>query len=547
MTTPTASPLSRRSELVSLAERMGALQALRLCMVAVVVVAASLAPDLAGASTRSLVPLAAGYAALQVTAELVRRIAGGRGLAVVGAMLLCDGAFVTAVLYRTGGPASYLSFLVELHLIAVSLLVSYRTGLKLALWYTVLFSVGHYAHAAGLLPGVQAGRAVVGGFGRSEIFGLLAFWLVAVATAVFSSLNERELRRSKVQLRALAALSAELTENLSADRVPELLLDRLLTTFGMVRGAVVLAEADHLAVTTMAGREVVRRVEGTGPWPDAVARQAVERRAPVLLRQLGRANPVLDEALAGARNVIVLSLTTGSEVLGVVALERGGRPTLGVPSRTLEMLGQFTAHGALALRTAALHSEVRRLATTDSLTGLFNRRVFDEALDREVARAVRRGSAMSLVLIDVDHFKAVNDNHGHQVGDEVLRAVGHAVQHAARSSDVAARFGGEEFVLLLPDCGQAEAVLAAERLRLTIARAPSPVKVTASAGVAVVRGGTGQIVDRSALLRAADEALYASKRAGRDRTTVYGSRRRRPARVGEPQRLAGARGSRDDG
>ena len=529
-TTPTGRPLSSQSELVSLSERMGALQVLRLTMVGVVVLATGLAPKVTGAPPRSLVPIAAVYAAIEVSAELVRRMLGGRGLEIVGLMLLVDAAFVTAVLYRTGGPGSYLSFLVSLHLIAVSLLVSYRTGLKLALWYTLLFGIGHYLHAAGVLTTDRLGVPVVAGFGRAEIFGILAFWLVAAATAVFSSLNERELRRSKVQLRALASMSVALTEDLQPERVAPLLLDSLITTFGMARGVVVVTLDGEVTATTMVGRQVAAESSGPWRWPDPVAQSALARRSPMLVRHLSPANSVLTRALPDAQRVIVLPLIAGRAELGVVAVEPRGR-MVGVPARTLEMLQQFCAHAALALRNSSLHAEVERLATFDPLTGLGNRRVFEEALEREVARASRLGVALALVLVDVDLFKAVNDQFGHQTGDDVLRRVGAAVASVARASDVAARFGGEEFVLLLPDCDEARAVGVAERVRAAIASCGGPVPVTASAGVAV---GRWPFLSRDGLVRIADEALYSSKRAGRDRATLGrapeegAARRRRP-------------------
>ena len=522
---------SRRNELASLSERMGALQAMRACLVGVVFLAVLTAPDVAGARPSDLVPLAVVYIAVELAGEMLRRALGGRGLGIVGGMLLADGLFVTAVLYRTGGATSYLAFLVEVDIVAVCLLVSYRTGLKLALWYTLLFGSAHYLVAARLLHTAPTGRAVIGGFGRSEVFGILSFWLVAVATAAFSSLNERELRRSKVQLRAVAAMSADLTENLRAELVPGLLLDHVLTTFGMARGVVVLAEEKanpdseqgpttvEVSVTTARGREVLDSRSGRTPWPDEAAVLAAGRRAPVLLRALGPSNPLLAAALPQARNVIVLPLLAGGRSFGVLALERGGRLGLTFPARTLDLLGQFAAHAALALQTASLHAEVERLATFDALTGLHNRRVFEAALGHEVSRASRASTELGLVILDVDHFKAINDTYGHQVGDEILQHVGAAIIRAAREADVVARYGGEEFVVLLPDCDADEAVLVAERLRAAIAGG-HPVPVTVSAGVAVAGGPD---LDAALLVRNADDALYQSKRDGRDRTTLWGA------------------------
>jgi diguanylate cyclase (GGDEF)-like protein len=161
----------------------------------------------------------------------------------------------------------------------------------------------------------------------------------------------------------------------------------------------------------------------------------------------------------------------------------------------------------------ALRHELHRLATRDGLTGLHNHRAFHEHLAREAADALRSGQPLALALIDLDHFKAVNDTHGHLIGDELLRAVAGAVAAAVRAGDVAARVGGEELAVLLPATGPAEAEAIAERLRRVVAAAGGPVPVTASVGVASAPAGTPPV----ALLAAADDALYEAKRLGRNR------------------------------
>jgi len=118
--------------------------------------------------------------------------------------------------------------------------------------------------------------------------------------------------------------------------------------------------------------------------------------------------------------------------------------------------------------------------------------------------------------VDIDHFKLVNDTHGHQVGDDVLQIVAHALGSECRAIDTLARYGGEEFAVILPTCDAAEAVEIAERLRQAVASAPTPVKVTSSAGVATYPLDS---VNGAALVKAADEALYESKRNGRNRVT----------------------------
>jgi diguanylate cyclase (GGDEF)-like protein len=133
-----------------------------------------------------------------------------------------------------------------------------------------------------------------------------------------------------------------------------------------------------------------------------------------------------------------------------------------------------------------------------------------------------------VVILDIDHFKHVNDAHGHQAGDEVLRLMGAAMGRVARTSDVIARFGGEEFILLLPDCDREQAVAVAERVREAISGAPLPFPVTASAGVAV--RAPGDTIDGNALVGQADQALYRAKRKGRNRVEAAGAASRRRSR-----------------
>jgi diguanylate cyclase (GGDEF)-like protein len=145
-----------------------------------------------------------------------------------------------------------------------------------------------------------------------------------------------------------------------------------------------------------------------------------------------------------------------------------------VPAVTVDTLAQSAIQAAVVLRNAALLGEVEHLATRDGLTGLPNRRLFEETLSREIARSYRRRVPLSLAVIDVDHFKEINDTASHQAGDEVLRQVGAALVANTKGSDLAARYGGDEFVVLLPDCSADEALGVAERLRAAVARDVRP-------------------------------------------------------------------------
>lgn len=164
--------------------------------------------------------------------------------------------------------------------------------------------------------------------------------------------------------------------------------------------------------------------------------------------------------------------------------------------------------------------ELTSLAHRDGLTQLFNRRHFVEQLNVEAPRALRGKRSLSVLMIDADHFKQINDHHGHATGDHVLRQLALACGRGLRPYDLLARFGGEEFVLMLPDTGLPEACEVAERLRADVAAlqlaslAGEPVAVTVSIGVAALQADDSTV---SALVERADIALYAAKRDGRNR------------------------------
>jgi diguanylate cyclase (GGDEF)-like protein len=179
----------------------------------------------------------------------------------------------------------------------------------------------------------------------------------------------------------------------------------------------------------------------------------------------------------------------------------------------------LASHAAIALENARLHRIVERQALVDGLTGIANRRQCEEALTSEISRAERLGAPMTLVLADLDDFKAVNDLHGHTVGDDVLREFASVLKATVRDSDLAGRWGGEEFMLLLPGTDAAGAANLADRVRAGLAersflgRNGEVVTVTCSFGVAQHQAGNHE----RELFASADRALYRAKREGKNR------------------------------
>jgi diguanylate cyclase (GGDEF)-like protein len=175
------------------------------------------------------------------------------------------------------------------------------------------------------------------------------------------------------------------------------------------------------------------------------------------------------------------------------------------------------------MQRSLMHQQLKAAARTDAKTGLLNTAAWQREADAEITRAQRRGGQLAVLLADVDHFKKVNDTHGHLTGDEVLRALAAELRHQVRESDLVGRFGGEEFVILLPSTSPEEACGIAERLRrgaglVRVLAGGAAVSVTISVGVAAF-GHHGR--DLFELLAAADLALYRAKNTGRDRVCLY--------------------------
>jgi diguanylate cyclase (GGDEF)-like protein len=193
-------------------------------------------------------------------------------------------------------------------------------------------------------------------------------------------------------------------------------------------------------------------------------------------------------------------------------------------SRISEMEARVTQLARENLELAVKNSMLAEVSARDSLTGLYNRWFVLEKIESEINRSLRHGSPMALLMLDIDHFKTVNDTYGHQAGDKVLAGVARVLGGRMRPTDITARYGGEEFVLLLPGTEAPGAAIVAERLRLRVAEAVheigngSVLRVTVSAGRATLQAGSSATAEL--LLASADSALYEAKRGGRNKVVA---------------------------
>lgn len=230
-------------------------------------------------------------------------------------------------------------------------------------------------------------------------------------------------------------------------------------------------------------------------------------------------------AAADKREIPVLAVSGHEDLSRRVEILRSGandyieKPI--VDDEFKARLGNLIINKQLFDKVRSQQDELRKLAVTDQLTGLYNRTYLAETAQKYVSSAIRHRESLSLLMLDLDKFKNINDTHGHAAGDKVLAAIGTMLSSRCREEDVVARFGGEEFIILLPRCDLENAIYKAEHLCQFIRELrPDDLEISASFGVSSIYQG-GRHIDFEKLLKEADTALYAAKRNGRDRVEVF--------------------------
>ena len=332
----------------------------------------------------------------------------------------------------------------------------------------------------------------------------------------------RELAESRDQLRgALSRLGETLSSSLNLDRTLAVVTDTAMDTVQADRATLILtSEDDDLEVKIDRGFEFPEDTRfDDQSLPGWVVRTGLSVRLPA--DHVVIASAVEGGMLATHQLSVPVSGTAKGGCIGALLLTRPeGGPSFSEDD--LRTVRTFANQAGVAIENVLLHQEARRLSLTDPLTELWNFRYFQLQAIREVEAAIRYRRPLGLLIVDLDHFKRINDRHGHPVGDQVLAEVARRIRTSTRLPDIVARYGGEEFVLLLPGTDDAGAVVTAERIRRRVSRLPIVaggqdalrISVTCSVGVAAYPAH-GDSVDE--LLRRADAALYTAKSEGRDR------------------------------
>lgn len=342
-----------------------------------------------------------------------------------------------------------------------------------------------------------------------------------VATSLEKEYLQEQLRKREQELALISRLSNVITSSLNIKDVYGAFISELKqvvdvnwATIALIEGVELRFEvlSTEVGSTWQAGEKIP--LTGTGTEWVATHRKALVE--PDLSKNI-RFNTGEEHLRWGIRSIIYLPLVVKNEAIGslIIASRQPNAYTLG----QIRLLERLASQIAVPVENSRLYSKAEQRARVDELTGLFNRRHFDESIKMEIDRHARYRSMLSLIFLDLDFFKAYNDMQGHTAGDKILELIGRLVDGALRTTDLAFRYGGDEFAIILPQSATNDAFLVAERVRGRISAEMSKrdIKISASLGLA---SWPNDGVTSDELVNAADRALYYAKETGGNRTCV---------------------------
>jgi diguanylate cyclase (GGDEF)-like protein len=362
---------------------------------------------------------------------------------------------------------------------------------------------------------IELVRSEVGGFDE-DIVALATSIGLPIGQYVERKRAERAVIENAENIAAVLEATRELARSASGNEARSAICDAALKVSGGVLAALFEPDPDGRGLVTSAARGEVPAMFRDAMLPFVGARSA-EVQAFTAGERLFVDDTVDHPLVAreleerGVRSCLYQPVQRDGRSVGVLMVA-WGRSAARLSGRLADVLALLAAEAAVAIERADLLARLEAIARTDDLTGLANRRAWDELLPTELARARRDGEPLCVAMLDLDRFKAYNDEHGHQTGDRLLKAAAGAWRRQLRATDVLARYGGEEFALVLPRCDLEDALVLLARLR-----SETPEEQTASAGVAVWNGEEAP----ESLVARADEALYEAKDGGRNQVRVH--------------------------
>jgi diguanylate cyclase (GGDEF)-like protein len=359
-------------------------------------------------------------------------------------------------------------------------------------------------------------------FFDAETIDLLILFSTQASIAIQNARLYSAEERKAAQLEAINQIARQTTAMLDIDQLLVKVCALVLHSFPVDHASILLMEDGHL---------VFRAHHGSMTPYFVLGQQVPSPQGSLSARALAIGSPVVENDVSKVlgyipgfketRSEICIPLLSFGETLGVLSLE--SRYADAFDSAELPSLESVADICANAIQNARYFERIRHMAYVDGLTGLYNRRYFESRIEEEIERAKRYQGSLSVVMFDIDHFKRLNDEFGHLLGDDVLRQVSQLFTQNLRKADIACRFGGEEFAVIVTETSGEDAYAVADKLRRVVSQtvfSGVPRAVTLTAGVASFpANGT----TRDELVRSADEALYAGKQAGRNKVIAAGN------------------------
>jgi len=411
-----------------------------------------------------------------------------------------DFLFVTLIVVRTGGFRSNFILLYLLPIVQSSVRNRMKDAAVTASATCVIQLL--LAFTQGLNTQIVAPM-----YWRASLYiGLSAFlWIFLVQIARESRSHQRRV----IELASLVRLNSELASSLDIDEMADKALEVILPLFEANIGAVSLVRDDTNLITRVsrgldeANWASIRRL--SKQIIDSCATDVTHRKITIE----GGRTPEGSQAIS----LLFAPLPVRDKVIGILVLGRESSAPWAFPEMALyrTIADRIATH----VDTASLYNETKRLAITDELTGTYNHRFFHTRMEEEIRRADRYNRPISVVMVDVDHFKKYNDTHGHLMGDEVLRGVANTLKRWTRVIDVVSRYGGDEFTLLLPETDEEGAFVVAKRLKTEIEETYFPLESYQPAGAITVSMGIASFpengISSKELIKSADDAMYRAK------------------------------------
>ena len=440
------------------------------------------------------------------------------------ATLFLDLAFITALVHATGGLSSDFYLFYYLTISFGAFYHNLRFGLVLATFATAFYLAAN-------LP--TLGQIFFGDLGIRVAF----FWFFAVAVGIISrylkgseerllraldTLNERttELERSQVQLETMYETSRALGEIHNMEEVLDEILNITRRVMGYPACSILLLNAKEDRLLLKARMESGEKK--TYKSPPVVELEGIIGQ----VVKTGRAERVFDTeldpryvpGLRGARSQMVVPMTARGAVIGVLSAE--SRQVGAFLDKDQKIFSILANSAAMALENAVMHKKMEELSTVDPLTGVYNYRYFSAKLVDELKRSRRYRQPVSLIMVDIDYFKKTNDRFGHQAGNVSLRGLVDVIQRCIRDTDILVRYGGDEFVVVLPQTDKRDAFIIGERIRSMVAETAfggfgefPEMRITVSVGITTYpENGYAE----HEIVRVADRALYRAKGSGRN-------------------------------